>query len=116
MEQLALDSYVQQAPARPAAPKRARARKGSLEEQLAAFHAANPHVFDLLRRAAHAALARGDDLRIGKLVEDLRSDPTLRTTGSVFKLDHSLRRPYVELLEQRDPTLAGKFRRRSKRP
>jgi hypothetical protein len=94
---------------------RQRPRALSLDERFDAFHAANPHVFERLRRAALLAVSCGvERLSVAKLAEDLRADPTVATSGDEFKVNNSFRAPYARLLMASDARLAGKFETRGR--
>ena len=97
------------------APAR-RPRALSLDERFDAFHAANPHVFERLRRAALLAVSCGvERLSVAKLAEDLRADPTVATSGDEFKVNNSFRAPFARLLMASDARLAGKFEVRGRK-
>ena len=91
------------------------ARGATLEEQFAAFHSANPHVYQALRRLAVQMVRRGHR-RIGikMLFEVLRWQYAMQTIDdSDFKLNNSYTSFYARLLMEREPELAGYFETRT---
>lgn len=91
-----------QAPERTAPP----AEVPSLEERFRAFHEANPLVYEKLEREALSALRNGDRrVAVARLVENLRHDAALRTSGSPFQVDNSFRSLYGRMLVARRPEL-----------
>lgn len=59
--------------AAPIASARSAARP-SIDERFEAFHKANPHVFDEMKRLAHARIARGETrIAVKALWEELRT-------------------------------------------
>ena len=87
---------------------------GPLEERFAAFHAANPDVYDELRDMAIAAIRRGRDrLGIAQLFEVLRWNRSVETKFDSFKLNNSFRSFYSRMLMEKEPVLAGVFETRS---
>ncbi len=79
-----------------------------LEWRFRAVHAANPQVYRRLEEKALDLVKQGRTrIGIAELVEDLRYDFTLRTTGEPFKLNNSHRAFYARMLIQRRPELAA---------
>lgn len=90
------------------------ARGASLEEQFAAFHAANPHVYHALRRLALDMTRRGQRrIGIGMLFEVLRWQYVMATHDpNGFKLNNNYRSFYARLLHDNEPELHGVFEMR----
>ena len=92
------------------------ARGATLEEQFAAFHSANPHVYQALRRHALAMVRRGHR-RIGikMLFEVLRWQYAMSTVdpASEFTLNNNYTSFYARLLMDNEPDLVGVFETRS---
>jgi hypothetical protein len=87
----------------------------SLEEQFAAFHAANPQVYGALRSLALSMRRRGvRKAGIGQLFEVLRWQYALQTKGADFKLNNNFRSFYARLLDN-EPELHGLFELRMQR-
>jgi hypothetical protein len=89
----------------------------TIEERFAAFHAANPDVYDELVRLARRARARGHRrMGIELCFGALRWNRLMQTTGERgFKLnDHSTSR-YSRLIQEQEPDLAGFFETRELR-
>ena len=96
-------------------------------EAFAAFHAANPSVFDDLVELARAEKAFGSkNWGVGAVFEVMRwkrihgvaAEPPVDIGGGVrksLKLDASHRSMYTRLLELREPELKGFFRTRKLR-
>jgi hypothetical protein len=87
----------------------------TLDQQFEQFHAANPHVYDALRRLALDAARRGRRFGIGMLFEVLRYEYGIRTSdqSSEFKLNNNYRSFYSRLLMEREPELDGYFETRT---
>lgn len=94
------------------------ARGATLEEQFIAFHTANPHVYDALRRLAIGMVRRGQQ-RIGikMLFEVLRWQYAMSTTDaySDFKLNNNYAPFYARLLMDNEQVLQGAFELRTQR-
>ena len=87
----------------------------TLEQQFAAFHEANPHVYTALRRLALDAARHGRKLGIAMLFEVLRWQYAMNTTdqASEFKLNNNYRSFYSRLLMEREPELQDYFETRT---
>src|SRR3954470_15226635 len=80
----------------------------SLEQRFAAFHHANPAVFIAIEKKALQLLDSGRTrIGIAELVEDLRYDNSLKTSGDQFKLNNSYRSFYARLLISQHSKLAS---------
>lgn len=94
-----------------------RARGGSLDDQFNAFHKANPHVYQALKRLA-LQLARRGHRRIGikMLFEVLRWQYAMSTNdpASDYKLNNNYTSFYARLLDA-EPELRGMFELRTQR-
>lgn len=94
------------------------ARGATLEEQFSAFHAANPHVYQALRRLAVQMVRRGHR-RIGikMLFEVLRWQYAMSTAdpASEFTLNNNYTSFYARLLMDNEPELANAFEIRTQR-
>ncbi len=85
-------------------------RDASLDERFEAFHRANPHVYEELRRLALEMRRRGvRRYGIKGLFEVLRWRYALQTRGDEFKLNNSYTSRYARLLMEREPELRGFF-------
>lgn len=85
------------------------------EERFAAFHAANPHVYDSLRDMALTLKAQGSrQYGMKALFEVLRFNNALRTQGDAFKLNNNYTSHYARLLMDEVPELAGFFETRER--
>ena len=85
-------------------------------ERFAAFHQANPHVFDNLARLSLDLRARGASrIGIGMLFEVLRWQYALRTSGDDYRLNNNHRAFYARKLMADVPDLAGLFEVREQR-
>ena len=107
-----LDFFTPIAPTAPAN----HARGATLEEQFAAFHSANPHVYQALRRHALAMVRRGQHkIGIKMLFEVLRWQHAMTTTdaASAFKLNNNYAPFYARLLMDNEPELSGAFETRT---
>jgi hypothetical protein len=87
-----------------------------LDVQFAAFHAANPGVYEALRRLALRAVDKGrTTIGIGMLWEALRWETFVETvdpTQLEWKLNNSYRSRYARLLMASEPKLRGVFETR----
>jgi hypothetical protein len=82
--------------------------RSDYDERFAAFHRANPEVYDELRRLARDAKARGHrKLGVRMLWEVLRWNELDRATRE-FKLDNNFHSRYARLLDN-EPDLGGLF-------
>lgn len=90
-------------------------KRASIEERFDAFHRLNPHIYQMLRRAAlqmknagHKRWSTRDAWGV------LRWQHTVVTqSADGYKLNNDFTRPYAELLMQ-DPLLAGFFETRKR--
>jgi hypothetical protein len=74
------------------------------------FHAANPHVYDLLEKLAFQAIAAGHKTYgVKALFEIVRWHSTVRTTGNDFKLSNNHAPYYARLFHQQHPRHDGFF-------
>lgn len=88
----------------------------TLEQRFDAFHAANPHVYQELRRLALQLTRHGHRrIGIGMIYEVLRWQYILSTkdTDNDFKLNNNYRAFYARLLMDTEPELAGVFETRT---
>jgi len=87
----------------------------TLDQQFEAFHAENPHVYEMLRRLSLDAARLGRRVGIGMLFEVLRWQNAMTTTdeASEFKLNNNYRAFYARLLMEREPELDGYFETRT---
>lgn len=88
----------------------------TLDEQFAAFHAANPWVADALERLTDDYLMTGHR-RVGMkmLVEVLRWQYDRQTTGDPFKVNNNYTSRYARLLVSRRPEWGDVFQTRELR-
>lgn len=81
----------------------------TITERAAAFHAANPHVYDALKTLSLVMRRRGRNRwSINGAFEVLRWQHALQTNGDEFKLNNNYRAFYARLLMD-EPELAGFF-------
>lgn len=81
--------------------------------RFADFHAANPHVYGLLRSLALQLRAQGyQKYGMKALFEILRWQSRLQTNGDAFKLNNIYTAYYARLLMSNEPVLAGFFETR----
>lgn len=77
-----------------------------LEARFKRFHFANPHICRELERRALELYRRGEPrIAIADLVEDIRKDPLLRTSGDCWKVNNSWRSYYTRTLCYKHPEL-----------
>lgn len=70
----------------------------TLIDRFNAFHKANPHVYDEIRRRAHAELRAGQSrISVKYIVESIRRDPSIQTAGE-YKINNSFSAFYARLL------------------
>ena len=88
----------------------------SIEEQFRAFHAANPHIYRLLRALALDYKRSGQShCGIKMLYEVLRYRSGVYTTGEPYKLNNNFTSLYARMLMDREPELRGFFEIRERR-
>ena len=81
-------------------------RRQTIDERFRAFHAANPHVFDLLVILARRMRARGGRVGIKACWERLRWEYRERVEGDQWaRLNNSLTSRYARLITERCPDL-----------
>lgn len=105
--------FSQQPIEEPPAPESER----SIDERFAAFHAAHPEVYSALEWMAMRAFREGRSrIGVGALVEQLRSDVTVRTDRAHdFKINNSFRSRYADKLVADHPELDPMIERRTRR-
>ncbi len=88
-------------------------REMTIAERFEAFHAANPHIAAHLAQMA-LALRRQGRTRYGikALVEALRFQYAVQTTGDDFKINNDFTAHYARLLMREHPALADFFETR----
>lgn len=78
----------------------------TLADRFAAFHKANPHVYEAIKRKARLLIARGRKrIGIAEIVEELRYDYRMQTEKDEWKMNNSYRAFYARLLVNEDPHL-----------
>lgn len=83
----------------------------TLDERFQAFHQANPHVLEELRKLALQAQSKGIR-RVGiKMLWEVLRWRGMKTHGDAYCLNNSYTSRYARLLE-RDPALRGMFETR----
>lgn len=87
----------------------------TLAERFALFHAANPHVADALEALAEQWLATNRRVGVKALVERLRWEAGIQTTGADYRINNSLTAHYARLLIQRRPEWADRIETRQLR-
>lgn len=88
----------------------------TLREQFAAFHAANPGVYEALRRLALDMQRKGVRQYGTKgLFEILRWQYALQTQGEPYKLNNNYTAHYARLLMEKEPALRSFFETRHRR-
>lgn len=90
-------------------------KHASIEDRFNAFHTANPHVYQALRRLALQMRRAGHKRWSTKgAFEVLRWQYAMLTESSDgFKLNNIYTRPYAHLLMQQEPELLGFFETRN---
>lgn len=85
----------------------------SIRERFERFHAANPHVFTLLKNAALKLKSCGiTRYGVKALFEKLRYDWAVETKADQFQLNNIYTAHYARLLMSEVPQLAGFFETR----
>lgn len=78
-----------------------------------AYHAANPQIYQQLRRFAREAVQAGAKrLSINLLFERVRWFTAVEAQDDAFKVNNTFRAWYARLLMQQEPALAGVFETR----
>lgn len=91
-------------------------RDASIQERFEAFHQANPHVYEALRRMALDMRLRGmQRYGIAGLFEVLRYRYAMQSNGDEYKLNNDYRALYARLLMEREPALRDFFELRCRR-
>ncbi len=87
-----------------------------INRRFAAFHQANPNVYDELVRLSRQAKAAGRE-RVGlrMLFEVVRWNQLTSTTGDQFKLNDNYISRYARLIMDQEPDLAGLYETRELR-
>lgn len=81
----------------------------SIQSDFDKWDALNPHVFTLLVQYGHELLDAGwTKLSISLLVERVRWESAIRTTGDVFKVRNAFKAMYARKMSEL-PEFAGKF-------
>lgn len=85
----------------------------TIDAKFAEFHAANPHVYEMLVQLAYEATdANKRRIGIKALWERLRWDLWLAADGDEYRLNNNFTSRYVRLIEEREPGLRGLFEQR----
>lgn len=80
------------------------------EAKFRRFHAANPHVYDLLEKFAFKAIAAGrEHYGVKALFEIIRWHTSIHTTDNAFKLSNTHAPYYARLFHKNNPKHAGFF-------
>ncbi len=87
----------------------------TIAETFEAFHAANPHAYELLVRLAREMYARRGRVGIKACFERLRWEYAIRTEGDERKLNNNLTSRYARLIAEMCPDLADAFEVRALR-
>lgn len=87
----------------------------TIAERFAEFHAANPHVADVLETLAARWLVNHDRVGMKALYEVARWESGVQTQGDVWRLNNSWTAHYSRLLIERRPEWADAFRLRELR-
>lgn len=88
----------------------------SLEDNFRRFHAANPHVYEMLVKLARRWRRRGTGkCGIGMLYETARWYLNLAGEGEPMHLNNNYRAFYARLMMEREPDLRGLFETRRQR-
>ena len=87
----------------------------TIDRQFMAFHEANPHIYQNLRKLALDAQRRAQLFGMKALFEILRWQYAQATQGAeTFKLNNNYTCLYARLLMDREPALAGYFETRQR--
>jgi len=78
--------------------------KEPLEVKFQMFHKENPGVYKMFKRFAFSMIKRGHK-RLGskKIIEDIRWESRLKTTGSPYKIPNHFTAYYARLFERDHP-------------
>jgi len=80
------------------------------------FHSQNPGVYDLIVRfSTELRLAGRKRLSISLIVERVRWESAIKTTGDVFKINNNFSALYARKIEQEHPEFSGMFATRTLR-
>lgn len=90
--------------------------RNSLELKFAEYHAANPHVYELVIKFALEAHDAGrDHYGIAAIFERVRWHLNIETRGDEFKMNNNYRAYYARKLMNEYPIFNGMFRTRELR-
>lgn len=81
----------------------------SIDERFDLFHEANPHVADALDALARQWLARHPKVGVKALVERLRWESGVTTTGDPYRINNDFTSRYARLLLDRHPEWVGRI-------
>ncbi len=82
-----------------------------LEKQFWAFHSENPQVYWAIDKFAQMAVERGyKQFSISMIIERIRWERMMDTTGEPFKIANAHRAYYARLWMQKNPHMPGFFK------
>lgn len=87
----------------------------TLEAKFVRFHAANPHVYELLKEIALRAVRRGRRVGMKAVYELARWYYSVETDGEPYKLNNNFTAFYSRILMENEPELRGFFETRQQR-
>lgn len=91
-------------------------RRRSIEDRFASFHAANPHVLELLRDLARERLGAGATwIGVKELWEHARAHAANNEPRGTYKFDNSFTALYARRLIELEPRLADVMRVRARK-
>lgn len=92
----------------------ARRPRNEFEEAFQAFHKANPHVYELVKRFAYEVIARGyNHYSLTAIIQRVRWHTEIETSGDTFKINNNHAAYYARLFHDDHPQHAGFFRTRA---
>lgn len=92
--------------------KRPKGYRGNVDSRFAAFHAANPHVYDNLRKLALSARRSGQKKGSLRHFYEVLRYSVLVTTGETWKLNNDYTPIYSRMIQENEPELRGFFEQR----
>lgn len=89
------------------------ARTPTLAERFEAFHRRNPHVFKAIAGRALEECRKGATrIRVKRIIENMRDQVRVNTTGESYKFDNSYTSFYAAMLAEQYPELDRLIERR----
>jgi hypothetical protein len=92
--------------------KRPKGKRGTADDRFVAFHNANPHVYDNLRKLALSAKRSGQKKGSLRHFYEVLRYSVLVTTGDTWKLNNDYTPIYSRMMQENEPELRGFFEQR----